>query len=126
MNNCEYCNPELRKDQNVLFSNESCLFLQLTEQEIKGSGIIVPKKHKETLFDLSKEEWNDTYLMLKEVKEYLDETLLPDGYNVGWNCGHVGGQHIFHAHMHVIPRFSEEPMAGKGIRYLFKSKDNSR
>lgn len=121
MNTCEYCNPEIRSDQNVLFSNGSCLFLQLTEQEIKGSGIIVPKKHKETLFDLSKEEWNDTYLLLKEVKEYLDETFLPDGYNVGWNCGHVGGQHIFHAHMHVIPRFSGEPMAGKGIRYLFKN-----
>lgn len=121
MNKCEYCNLEIRSDQNVLYSNESCLFLQLTEQEIKGSGIIVPKKHKETLFDLSKEEWNDTYLLLKEVKEYLDETFLPDGYNVGWNCGHVGGQHIFHAHMHVIPRFSGEPMAGKGIRYLFKN-----
>lgn len=121
MNTCEYCNLEIRSDQNVLYSNESCLFLQLTEQEIKGSGIIVPKKHKETLFDLSKEEWNDTYLLLKEVKEYLDETFLPDGYNVGWNCGHVGGQHIFHAHMHVIPRFSGEPMAGKGIRYLFKN-----
>lgn len=121
MNKCEYCNLEIRSDQNVLYSNESCLFLQLTEQEIKGSGIIVPKKHKETLFDLSKEEWNDTYLLLKEVKEYLDETFLPDGYNVGWSCGHVGGQHIFHAHMHVIPRFSGEPMAGKGIRYLFKN-----
>lgn len=121
MNKCEYCNLEIRSDQNVLYSNESCLFLQLTEQEIKGSGIIVPKKHKETLFDLSKEEWNDTYLLLKEVKKYLDETFSPDGYNVGWNCGHVGGQHIFHAHMHVIPRFSGEPMAGKGIRYLFKN-----
>jgi histidine triad (HIT) family protein len=28
--------------------------------------------------------------------------------------------------MHVIPRYSDEPMAGKGVRFLFKSKENER
>jgi histidine triad (HIT) family protein len=126
MDTCEYCNPGLRSDQSVLLSNEHCLFLQLKNPEIKGSGIIVPKKHKETLFDLSEVEWNATYQLLQEVKKYLDDSFKPDGYNVGWNSGHVGGQHIFHAHMHVIPRFSDEPMAGKGIRYLLKCKENTR
>jgi diadenosine tetraphosphate (Ap4A) HIT family hydrolase len=54
----------------------------------------------------------------------MDERLAPDGYNIGWNCGRVGGQDLFHAHMHVIPRFRQEPFAGKGIRALLKSDAN--
>lgn len=126
MENCELCNLEIRSDQSVILSNEHCIFLQLKNPEIKGSGIIVPKKHKEMLFDLSEVEWNSTYQLLHEVKRYLDDRFEPDGYNVGWNCGDVAGQHIFHAHMHVIPRFSDEPMAGKGIRYLFKNQESTR
>lgn len=126
MENCEYCRPELRSDQKIILENEHCLFLQLSEQEIEGSGIIVPKKHRETVFDLTKEEWDATYDLLQKVKNYIDLTFKPDGYNVGWNCGEIGGQHIFHSHMHVLPRYADEPMAGKGIRYLFKGKENRR
>lgn len=94
--------------------------MQLREQEIEGAGIIVPKKHRETLFDLTEDEWKATYQLLHEAKKYLDINHRPDGYNVGWNCWHVGGQHVFHSHMHVIPRYSGEPLAGKGIRYFLK------
>lgn len=126
MLNCEFCKPELRSDQYIVMDNEFCMFLQLTDQEIEGAGIIIPRKHRETVFDLTNEEWSATYRLLKDVKNYLDEKYKPDGYNVGWNCGEIGGQHIFHSHMHVIPRFADEPMAGKGIRYLFKGKENRR
>ena len=51
-------------------------------------------------------------------------TLAPDGSNVGWNCGRVGGQEVFHAHLHVIPRFRQEPLAGHGIRSHLKSELN--
>jgi histidine triad (HIT) family protein len=54
----------------------------------------------------------------------MDAELSPDGYNVGWNCGRVGGQEVFHAHLHVIPRFRQEPLAGQGIRSHLKSEAN--
>ena len=60
------------------------------------------------------------------VLELLKRTLEPQGYNVGWNCGPVGGQEIFHAHLHVIPRYQDEPLAGKGIRYWLKQEINVR
>jgi histidine triad (HIT) family protein len=131
MGNCVFCNPELEPNQNVIFSNEHCLFLQSEHSEIKGSqlegaGLIVPKKHRETAFDLTQEEWEATYSLLQEVKQYIDEKYKPQGYNLGWNCGEVGGQHIFHAHLHVIPRYEDEPLAGKGIRYMFKGIENQR
>jgi histidine triad (HIT) family protein len=124
--NCSLCNLELIPNQRIVFENEHCLFLQMPQNVLVGSGLIVPKRHKETVFNLSKEEWEATQQMLLNVKEFLDREYKPDGYNVGWNCGEIGGQHIFHAHLHVIPRFKDEPLAGKGIRYAFKQQSNKR
>lgn len=131
MDHCVFCMPDQEPHQKVILSNEYCLFLQLEQFNIKGSllegsGLIVPRKHRETVFDLTPEEWEATYSLLQEVKQYIDETYTPQGYNLGWNCGDVAGQHIFHAHFHIIPRFEDEPLAGKGIRYLFKNKENQR
>ncbi|NMO97039.1 HIT family protein [Paenibacillus lemnae] len=126
MKSCEYCDPDLIPGQNVVLENDYAMFMQLTIQEIEGSGIIVPKQHRETVFDLTPEEWNATYELLHQAKQHIDQRHKPDGYNVGWNCGEIGGQHVFHAHMHVIPRYADEPMAGRGLRYLFKSRENRR
>ena len=69
----------------------------------KDAGVIVPKKHHANAFELTKEEWNDTYELLQNAKEYLDEKFSPDGYTLGWNVGEVSNQFIFHSHFHVIP-----------------------
>lgn len=126
MEGCIFCNITQEINHEVLLENDLCIYSLMQDQEIQGAGIIVPRSHKETVFDLSQEEWNATYQLLHEVKIYIDNKYKPDGYNVGWNCGSVGGQHIFHSHLHVIPRFSDETYAGKGIRYLFKSDINKR
>jgi len=131
LNSCVFCNPELESNQNIVFSNEQCMFLQLIEAQVRGSqlegaGVIVPKSHRETVFELTAEEWGATFSLLKEVKKYIDKKYKPQGYNLGWNCGEIAGQHIFHAHFHVLPRYRDEPLAGKGIRYLFKGAENKR
>lgn len=131
MKDCLFCYPELEPTQNVIMSNEFCMFLQLDQAkqegiQLEGAGVIVPRKHRETAFDLTLEEWNATYILLQDVKKYVDEKYQPQGYNLGWNCGEVGGQHIAHSHFHVIPRYENEPLAGKGIRYMFKGPNNQR
>ncbi|TFJ92448.1 HIT family protein [Lentibacillus salicampi] len=128
---CVFCYPEMESEQEIVLSNDYCMFLQLKQARVKGgqlagAGLIVPKAHQETVFDLTPEEWRATYTILQDVKQYIDETFHPDGYNVGWNCGEVGGQHIHHAHLHVLPRYEDEPLAGKGIRYMFKGMGNRR
>ena len=91
---------------------------------LKHSGIIVPVRHAETVFDLTADEVAATFRMLAQAKAWLDAEHQPDGYNVGWNSGAVAGQEVFHAHLHVIPRFAQEPFAGQGIRAHLKSDAN--
>jgi diadenosine tetraphosphate (Ap4A) HIT family hydrolase len=123
---CPLCFPEKDREQSIVLSNDYCLFVQKPQEVLIGSGLIVPKMHRETAFELTPEEWQATFELLQQVKELLDKEYAPQGYNLGWNCGNVGGQEIFHAHMHVIPRFEDEPLAGRGIRYWLKQTTNQR
>ncbi|WP_075036787.1 HIT family protein [Halobacillus dabanensis] len=123
---CILCSPELDEEQEIVFENDSCYFVKKEQRILKGSGLIVPKSHKVTVFDLSEKEWKDTQDLIHQVKSWLEETMAPDGYNIGYNCYETGGQHIFHAHMHIIPRFNDEPHAGKGIRHWLKREENKR
>jgi histidine triad (HIT) family protein len=122
---CPYC-PVADPAARVVFRHDLVLFLQDERHQgaLKHSGIIIPVAHRETVFDLTDAEIVATFKLLAVVKRWMDERFQPAGYNIGWNCGAVGGQEVFHAHMHVIPRFREEPLAGKGIRSLLKSEAN--
>jgi diadenosine tetraphosphate (Ap4A) HIT family hydrolase len=82
-----------------VLENEHCRFLQEPQEVLVGSGIIFPREHRETVFDLTEEEWADTFVLLQEVKALLDAVHDPQGYNLGWNSGSVAGQEVFHAHL---------------------------
>jgi len=122
---CPYCSRRAT-DQLVDLSDDLVWFLQDPRYQgaLKHSGVIVPVAHRETVFDLTESEVAATFRLLRKVKAWMDAEFSPDGYNVGWNCGSVGGQGVFHAHLHVIPRFRQEPLAGHGIRSHLKSDAN--
>jgi histidine triad (HIT) family protein len=122
---CPYCVLE-GPGPDIVFRDELVWFVQdrRFQGALKHSGVIIPVAHRETVFDLTEAEIAATFALLSRVKAWMDREFAADGYNVGWNCGRVGGQDVFHAHMHVIPRFRQEPLAGKGIRALLKSDAN--
>ena len=120
---CPFCaiNPA-----RTLIEGERCLFVDTGDPVLIGSGLIVPRAHRETVFELTPAEWSETFVLLHEARALLDRRYQPAGYNVGWNCGAAGGQEVFHAHLHIIPRFEDEPLAGRGIRYALKQPENRR
>ena len=81
--NCELCHPDKDDKQRIVFKNDFCLFLQKHEKVLRGSGIIIPKVHRKNVFDLSDDEWNATFLLLKKAKSFLEDRYQPDGYNIG-------------------------------------------
>lgn len=121
--NCPFCTPVVSE---IVLESDYCIFTQVPQPVLIGSGIIIPRSHRETVFDLTSEEWKDTFELLQRVKRFLDERYQPHGYNIGWNSGTVAGQEIFHAHLHVVPRYNDEPFAGRGIRWWLKQEANRR
>jgi diadenosine tetraphosphate (Ap4A) HIT family hydrolase len=123
---CPFCpNPDL--DATTVFRDDLVVYVQDERYQgaLKHSGMIVPVRHAETVFDLDETEVLATFRMLAKVKAWMDERVAPDGFNVGWNCGAVGGQEVLHAHLHVLPRFRQEPLAGRGIRAWLKAEANA-
>ena len=119
----------LNDEEDRHFENETMVAVRsnnLKNNTLIGSYVIIPKSQVGTPFELSQKEWEDSKALMKELKEYLDEKYKPDGYNIGWNVGKAAGQEVAHAHMHIIPRYADEPLAGKGIRYWFKQPENVR
>ena len=46
----------------------------------------------------------------RRVGERMQETLEPDGFNILNNIGRAAWQSIFHFHVHVIPRYEDDPL----------------
>ena len=125
----EHIEIQKNEAEDPTFENDSMIAVRsnnLKNNTLIGSFVIIPKSQVGSPFELSDKEWEDTKLLMREVKAYIDNKYKPDGYNVGWNVGVAGGQEIAHAHLHIIPRYSDELYAGKGIRYWFKQPENVR
>jgi diadenosine tetraphosphate (Ap4A) HIT family hydrolase len=79
-----------------------------------------------TYFDLTDEERQSIHKLLEAQRETIEaEDSSVEGFNIGWNCGEVAGQTVFHAHVHLIPRRKndvENPVGG--IRHLIPGKGN--
>ncbi|MDB5161667.1 MAG: hypothetical protein JWM52_175 [Candidatus Saccharibacteria bacterium] len=122
---CQFCLKNSLLEVEVLFEDELWYFASMKEGAIQNAGMAITKRHIETPFDINKVEWERLHELLPKFKEILDADS-PDGYNIGWNVYQTGGQHVAHAHLHIVARYDDEPLAGKGIRYAFKQDTNLR
>lgn len=107
---CIFC-----KKTNYVLENEFAIAFYDIYPVNKGHLLIVPKRHVDQYFHLSKEERNAIDELLFDGKSYLDKNYQPDGYNIGVNNGEEAGQTIFHVHVHLIPRYvgdMDEPRGG--------------
>jgi len=117
---CEFCSPAI--DQKVVVANTLCL--GLWDRAI--TPCVVPRAHRRTAFDLTAEELLATFDLLRQLAAMVTAEDPPSGWNIGWNLEPSGGQVIMHAHCHLLPRYDDEPYAGRGIRWLYKQPENRR
>ena len=125
---CLFCNYKDDGKGVVIFDGEFCLCIEIVDKELMGGIVdghlmIIPKRHCESLFEMTSAEWRETQELMLQAKQYMDKKYKPDGYTVGWNVGAVGGSSVPHVHMHIFSRFKDEARAGQGLRRWVK-KDN--
>ena len=56
--------------------------------------LIVPRCHVVMIWDRTPEEYSDTFNVVREVKDILQEQFNPQGFNIGVNCGETAGQSV--------------------------------
>jgi diadenosine tetraphosphate (Ap4A) HIT family hydrolase len=111
---CLFCDL-VKNRESIIHENElACAFYDSFPVN-PGHVLIVPKRHVNDFFGLSKEEKIAIDNVIMHMKNSLDNQFQPDGYNIGINNGEAAGQTIFHAHVHLIPRYRndmEDPRGG--------------
>ena len=122
---CPFCLGNKLIRGKTLYEDQLWYYQEFEDLELKHGGMIIPKRHIATPFEISEKEWAALRKLLPKFKALID-TYKPDGYNLGWNIGRVGGQNVNHAHLHLVPRYADEPLATKGIRHAFKQPSNRR
>ncbi len=71
----------------------------------KGHTLVVPKKHLENIYEIDAESFSAVMKTVHYLTPYIKTALNADGVNIGMNNGTAAGQLVFHAHVHIIPRF---------------------
>jgi diadenosine tetraphosphate (Ap4A) HIT family hydrolase len=109
-NDCVFCN---RTD--YIFETEDLIAFHDHFPVNNGHILITPKRHIDSVFDFTVFEWSQLQTMFKLVEGYLSGWHFEaEGFNVGFNDGRVAGQTIFHAHVHVIPRYKGDVADPRG------------
>ena len=74
---CGMC--RLDESQQVILRNDTVIFVQNEKEQgaLRGSGVIIPVRHAETVFDLTPAEVDATFVLLKHVKAWMDEQYHP-------------------------------------------------
>lgn len=94
-----------QRPAEVIFESETTVAFLDRFPVARGHTLVVPRHHAATLLDLEEGAAGALFGGLVEVVDLLSATLRPVGFNIGWNHGAAAGQHVFHLHVHVLPRF---------------------
>ncbi len=73
-----------------------------------GHAIVIPLKHYENLYELPEKEANQIMKVAKKVAIAMKEVRKSDGVMIQQNNEPASGQHAFHYHMHIFPRFKDD------------------
>jgi diadenosine tetraphosphate (Ap4A) HIT family hydrolase len=98
---CIFCHL----DRPVLVENEWARAFADAYPVSPGHTLIVPKRHVRTIFDTTPDEYAACFALARVARDVLIDRHQPDGFNLGANCEVAGGQSVWHAHLHLIPRY---------------------
>lgn len=113
---CLFCDFASRKDLH-LFENDWVFAIADHFPVSPGHALIIPKRHIETIFEATAEEYAAIGVALQALKISIDSRHHPDAYNVGVNNGAFAGQTVMHLHVHLIPRYQgDSPRPRGGVR----------
>ena len=97
----------------VYEDDQTLAFMDVMPQS-DGHTLIVPKAPAENLFDLDPGMALAVMRTTQWVASGVKRAFHADGITLMQFNGAVSGQTVFHFHLHVIPRYAEQPLHSHG------------
>jgi histidine triad (HIT) family protein len=76
----------------------------------RGHALVIPRRHATDLLEIDERDLQATIVAAQRLARRVKERLGADGVNLLNSCGAAAWQTVFHFHIHVIPRYSDDPL----------------
>jgi histidine triad (HIT) family protein len=76
----------------------------------RGHALVIPRAHSTDLLSVEREDLGAVAVAAQRLAGRMKERLGADGINLLNSCGSAAWQTVFHFHVHVIPRYAEDPL----------------
>ncbi len=76
----------------------------------RGHTLVIPRRHSDDVFDISADDIERVARMAKQIAGRMPAALSCDGVNLLNSSGSAAWQTVHHFHMHVIPRYDNDPL----------------
>ncbi len=108
---CKLANGEI--PTATLYEDDDFRVILDTAPASKGHALILPKEHYANLYELPDDLAGKAMILAKKMITKLTPILGCDGYNIVQNNGESAGQTVFHFHVHMIPRNTQDDVGLK-------------
>lgn len=104
MTNCIFCKIISKEiPSEILYENERVIAFNDINPAAPVHVLIIPKKHIESMNEISEVDSDISAAMFKAAKEIaVIKNLSGHGYRIIINNGKAAGQEVFHLHMHLL------------------------
>ena len=99
--------------RRIFEDDKAIAFLDINPWK-RGHTLVIPRRHVDDLTDAD-QALGEIASAVTSTARLLTERLGADGMNLLSNAGAVAGQEVFHLHLHLVPRYADDP----GLRALF-------
>jgi histidine triad (HIT) family protein len=91
-------------------SDERTLAFMDINPATPGHALVVPRAHSADLLEIEPADLEATTLAAQRLARRMKKVLGADGINVLNACGAAAWQTVFHFHLHLIPRYEDDPL----------------
>jgi HKD family nuclease len=120
--NCPFCSIDHGR---IAFATDLVIAIWDAFPVSPGHLLIIPRRHAPIWSGLNPTEQSAIWSAINQAKSIILERFRPDGFNVGFNEREAGGQTVFHFHLHIIPRYTNDTLDPRGgIRHVLPHKAN--
>ncbi len=109
---CIFCKIIAREIPAEIVYEDDLAFCFLDAHPLNGGHtLVIPKQHHQDIYALPNDTAGHLFQTATRLARAIKKAVAADGINIGMNNEVAAGQAVFHAHIHVIPRYADDGYA---------------
>jgi histidine triad (HIT) family protein len=94
----------------IVDSDEATVSFMDLNPATPGHSLVIPRNHSADLLEIADPDLERTMTAARRLAARIERALEPAGFNILNSCRGAAWQTVFHFHLHVIPRYEDDPL----------------